>query len=130
MKIRFLMIAAAMAMIGTAAADAREPGSGMATGRRDYKVKTVKTVKAGPLAGISAAQATTVVSPRDAASGLATGKRMHKPIVKQMPFSKVAVPVKVGALRAGARVAAPVAAPVAAQARQQVVKTKSNVKNN
>ena len=126
MKIRFLMIAAAMAMIGTAAADAREPGSGMATGRRDYKVKTVKTVKAGPLAGISAAQATTVVSPRDAASGLATGKRMHKPIVKQMPFSKVAVPVKVGALRAGARVAAP----VAAQARQQVVKTKSNVKNN
>ena len=103
MKTRFFMIAVAATMLGTAAAQARDVASGVPTGKRIAKQSL-------------RAPAKTVASPRDAASGLPTGKRQHKPVVK-------------GTLSVVSPRDLADAQP-AAKARQQINRSKSNVKNN
>ena len=99
--------ATAMMMLGTAAADAKE-GSGLPTGQRMHKPFVKKSAPAQ------------IVSPRDSASGLPTGKRMHKPLVVTKRIDKM-VPLSVKG---------PAIAPPGAAAKQQINRSKSNVKNN
>jgi hypothetical protein len=64
----------------------REAGSGLATGRRQYKPLLVKQFFEVSSSDNAVME---IKSPRDAASGLPTGKRMHKPftITKELDKS-------------------------------------------